>query len=419
MRADLAWMRGEPILHVHLSGSAGSSMCKLAHRLDGYNAAPGITLGCNAPGAGPTAWKGRAQCDAASFSSESAAARWWPEPNRSCAQIRDRYRYPAEGRWHTYGFSGYETFLPEQRGPSAAIVAATTAAVAARRLNGTNCAKQRYSSPTFMWGRDESAKRPHHAFEVPRGAPLTPLEASLGVTSVGEAPAPGETLCPGFRYSFLMNDPIRRIATQLMLHSKAAYLECPSGRSPAESIECTAQGRVAWAARALERIYAADLLLDERDGIGFMGTPSASNAYIRFLLGRRVWLSRLGGVTRRHLDAAKAVLSRFAFVAPVARLNASAPLLSARLNWTQCGNQKSPCAQTLRTHVFVTTSARVKHETYSVYARELVRRHGELLRAHNALDMELYEWVRAKFEADLRRVTEGVVAPDADDREGD
>ena len=65
-------------------------------------------------------------------------------------------------------------------------------------------------------------------------------------------------------------------------------------------------------------------------------------------------------------------------------------------------------ASILRTPHYFSAKAQSKHTSYGVFARALLQdpRAAELLWQHNALDMELYEWVKAKFEAALASATE-------------
>ena len=96
------------------------------------------------------------------------------------------------------------------------------------------------------------------------------------------------------------------------------------------------------------------------------------------LLGPRAFHSRQGALTAEHHEASKALLRRFALVAPLAELS-NASLLRATLNWSV-----PDAVPHFGSHP---TAVRVRQQI-------LVAADG-LLRAHNEWDMRLYEWVRS------------------------
>jgi hypothetical protein len=180
---------------------------------------------------------------------------------------------------------------------------------------------------------------------------------------------PLATWCPRIRYTFLMHEPLSRLATQLLLL-------CPSVARANRSCSTWAHGR-------LQTIYAHDLVLDGEDRIGFMGTPSASEYNTRMLLGPRIFFARLHAIGPTHHAATKALLSRFSLVVPLPLLSNATGLIAAALNWTV---NEVPHANT---HTGLRTIRRSK--------AQLLRVAGDIMREHNAWDLKLYGWVHTYF----------------------
>lgn len=351
----------DPVYHVHVSGSAGTTFFKIAVAANShlYPRAFPASLNANLACRTQTSWKisaSRSHCIQAQCKGKTCGR------GGNCEHLR----YSLKSRNIVYAAT--ESLLDDAKRESPPAVA--------RELGPTlfhlNMSGQSKSAYTLE--RDAVERSPWE-----RQYPLHGFQ-------------PLGSHCSGLRYSLLMSNPIKRIATQLLLHCKVSWW-------PLGEAQC---GK--WAADALAKIYDKAMFLDFADGAGFSGTPSASNAYIRFLLGPTVYFAPLEALNRSHLEAAKCLLSRFAFVAPVERLNASLPVLRHNLGWHNL-TRKHAAGLMSNTH-YITGRSMKDHERVREDRQQLLRPGSDseqALRRHNALDLELFEWVTARFEDDLRR----------------
>ena len=134
-----------------------------------------------------------------------------------------------------------------------------------------------------------------------------------------------------------------------------------------------------------------------------VGTPSASNLYVRTLLGPRAFFARLRALAPApHLRAAEQMVARFDVVAPTHRLAAVGPLLRDRLGWRRWEMPRKP--------IYADQVMRHIHQMIAPVRPALLEVAGAALREHNQLDLALYRTVGARFEADLASVRPSAVA---------
>lgn len=358
----------EPIVHVHVSGSAGTTMCNLA-RWQGYHPAGGNAYNCIAPSKGQATWRLATLEPSASF----------------LDNMRSRYA-TCEDMRHTLERKGYaviaeiESFLPsfvqnvsdQTRNASAFLRSmnlsgcSSTADLKANRMSMCNRPPIRcMSSPC-----PEAGRPGHLAVEPGAPSPIEPLlEGLWPAARVGGGIV--TTYCSNMRFTFLMNDPAGRVVSHLAL-------QCHDNKP----------GRCeAWATEMLVYVYSKDLVLDAADGQSAIGTPFMSNCNIRWLLGARVFFSRLRGILKHHVEKAVDLLGRFTFVAPVKALaNASSflQLLRQQLGWPQIA--RLPVANKHPNN---------KKITEAVLSNATV---ADLITEHNKRDIHLYQWVCTRYK---------------------
>ena len=169
--------------------------------------------------------------------------------------------------------------------------------------------------------------------------------------------------CPGVRYSFLMTEPVRRILTQ-------AHMHCGAG----------ADGM-----RKLRDWYEQPWVIAETRCGTFGGTAVIDNYNIRMLTNRDVFIAPLGTLNRSHLRAAKDRLTGFALVADLR--NTSDHLFNRTLGWVGSLHRRDFGNNSLAKDLV--------HEALdspTATPPDVVA----LVRRHNALDLELYEWVQRR-----------------------
>ena len=350
-----------PQLHVHVSGSAGTSMCAMARQqkpLFGHGHAGGsyaCLYGCKSP----ATWE------------LFYAMRTRQERNfhRCMSHFVTCDSLEAGLRRGGFGVLGaVETVLDESN--SSEYLNATLAfrhAMLHRPCENSNCCGcnsapiLRSSVPRIYYERANQTT----ALVVKRGGP-SPFDALWPP----EGWRPLTTYCANIRYSFLMHEPIHRLLSQLRL-------QCP--RANKSNVP-------AWSMAMLRFIYDQDLVLDTEDGgKGFPATAAVSNFNTRFLLGPRVHFARLGGIRQVHHDATLALLDKYSLVMPVRSLghpNASAVIASA-LGWSSL--PRVPKAN--------------RHERARTDREEavIIKSMGEELREHNRYDLLTYDWVQQRF----------------------
>lgn len=106
----------------------------------------------------------------------------------------------------------------------------------------------------------------------------------------------------------------------------------------------------------------------------------------------------VGEVNEAHFAAAAEMVEAFVFAAPVANLSQASPLLEAKLGW------HVPAMPSSNRH----SNGRVGQLADMIRATL-----GPTLRAMNAWDLKLYDTVRGRFEADMRRLVPQTPGPGA------
>ena len=195
---------------------------------------------------------------------------------------------------------------------------------------------------------------------------------------------PLSTLCPNIRYVFLMNEPLKRLATQLLYR-------CPWAHHVDSTLNASC---LPWALDTLQAIYAHELLLDDARSL-FCGTPAASNYYLRSLLGPRVFFARLRALGDDHLAAAKRMLHRFEIVAPTYAISSLSTLLHLRLHWPNYHFPNAP--------VYLDRFMHKVHTLIAPYREPFTQAATETLHEHNRLDLQLYSWVGQRLQDDLHQ----------------
>ena len=332
-----------PALHVHVSGSGGTSMCSWARQQPSENGHAGGAWACFMPCKGNL--KFRSELLGTKKTHQHCAQAY-----SSCAELQ---RFMAV---HHYGVIGmYETFLPEMgRSPQAPVC----------RTGATN----QTHSPCCICNAPSLSDRPYTCGTD--GGKTSLLQVLPGQASPFDARFPlsqlqrGSTFCPNIRYTFIMQHPIDRIAQ--MLTSK-----CTRCRNATLVAEC--------ASRVLDDVYAADLVLDTADGKYMMGTAAVNDYNVRMLLGPRTFFARLSALDKTHLGLAEDMLRSYAVVAPLSHFGSIGPILQAQLNWTHLATPK-----------------RNSHKKSDAYHAVYARVHSRLT-ARNQLDLKLYETVNAIY----------------------
>ena len=370
----------KPIVHVHACGSGGTSFCRLALRQPLRGRKTGGGYNCQLPCKDPGGFL-RYSLLPEKLQSEPEVCQLSGQRS-TCAGFERVMR----SRGY-YVMAAIETLLDEHN--SSAYADAVREAPA-RLLHELCPGVRRGTGPGLQRGccgcNAPSLFEPEkfQMLSIPRGAPspFARVWPAEGLPFVGS-----DSLCANLRYTFLMHDPLRRIATLLLER-------CPLARSrSALNASC-----VAWAAGALGDLYERSMVLEYSTAL-FIGTPSASNHYLRTLLGPRAYFLGLDGVRRRHVQSATEMLSRFTFVAPVHALSASGPLIERRLGW--------PVSHIPPGGAFVTGAMAHVHRMLAPLRPQLLEAADEMLRRHNRWDLELYAWVESKFRDDLREAQSG------------
>lgn len=387
----------QPVVHVHVSGSAGTWMCK-AGRLQ--TPAPGMHRGGNAyncllPCAGPSHWKefslsGGLELPLTKYDSPAKCAALNPVHlgRTSCSALQDKMFRSG------YGVVGMiETVLGELADPE---YASRLVAFRAHRLRWCN-----HSRPVCPSSNATSLIRPgvYERLDVPPGGEYFMEQ----LWPMGEW-RPGSTYCPNLRFTFLMHSPVHRLLSQLIKQCPRnpanRWADLSAGRHGSKT-RLASLGCAAWATRILKHVYAHDVVLDDGDKQGWPGTPAASNYNIRLLLGPRVFYARLGSLNRTHLQAAKDLLSRFAFVGPVSRLGNASAVLARQLGWISPASSDKVNARAKDRHRRPSAHGFVWEGAVHVERAAVAAVGADVLNAHNALDLELYAWVEERFARDL------------------
>jgi len=366
--------RIRPIVHVHVSGSAGTTFCALARRqplLKGQRSAGGA-YNCIAP------FKGQADWQQVSVS---------PDPKKT-DRVLTLYASCDQMQETLSGYdviAAFETFLPTpNESLQDSIRGATnfwreTAQLcpgALRRKIGCCACNQpplrcMHLAPGMKPCR--SGMRGHLAVE--RGS-LSPLDKLWPKRQRFLT-----TYCSTLRYTFLMHRPARRLVSHRLR-------PCPVASYGANASLC-----VGWATDLLGYIYDKGLVLDPEDGQAAIGTPFVSNTNVRWLLGPRVFFARLKAVEQRHLAEAQELLSKFALVAPLAALADAAAfgrVLRSQLGWLV---HEMP-RQNVHDEVGRVHRALIENVLVGGAANQIA--------LHNALDRALYRWVEVRYARDVQ-----------------
>ena len=118
------------------------------------------------------------------------------------------------------------------------------------------------------------------------------------------------------------------------------------------------------------------------------GSAAVDNFYIRTLLGEKVFLLPLGGITRFHLEEAMVLLSKFEIIMILEEIESDSIQAKAllgvdltRVKPTRSGDQKEK-----------------KEWTTALM---------DQLKKQNELDMELYEWAKVRAKAINKAIGDG------------
>jgi FkbM family methyltransferase len=360
-------MPPSPVLHVHVSGSAGSTMCHLARQQPSppNSSVAGNAYGCLLPCKAQGFWK--------SYSSLEAG-----KPFLQCQRLYGRDRHgncsvlAARMAQAQYGVLGMtETVLDESNNEEYAAIHGAFVRDVERRSR--RCGRERQSgccgcnAPSLF----EPLADGNRSLVVPRRAP-SPFDKWWPLRGF----MPLATFCANIKYMLVMHEPLHRMLAQLLLR-------CPSANRTRD--EHGRVGCVGWALHVLTATYAHDLVLDTHDSsFGLSGTPALSNALHRILLGPRVFFARLHGVTRRHHDALRSMLARFALLLPVRALSGAAGLIERTLGWS--------AVRMRHVHRHVRPADADESETLILEAL------GPTLRRHNEWDLRAYAFVEAAHE---------------------
>ena len=200
-----------------------------------------------------------------------------------------------------------------------------------------------------------------------------------------EAPAPGWLDCPGVQYIFLMVEPVRRIL-------KYAHEFC------VDRFRVTRPNRSRWIwgyflnqscdpMANLRRWYGQAFVTEHRSpwrgDPSFSGTATVSEANLRFLSERHVFSAPLGGPSLVDLGRAMARLGSFTLAAALTP-NSSSIDLGRALGWSTHFPSTNVQAAAHR------GSRPIADRALSSAPQESI----ELVRRHNRLDLELYQWLQ-------------------------
>ncbi|KAL1515335.1 hypothetical protein AB1Y20_001966 [Prymnesium parvum] len=377
-----------PVLLVHVSGSGGTSLCKQARQQPG---APGQKVGsdinCQLPCKNPYDYQ---------LYGLTAPSKWGLKCLRkengimaaNCSGLEQIMR-----SWGYHVLGAAETLLDEantaselqSRVTSLAQMGARPRSCGADRcclctnislFGGCNrmpVASQR--QPDGAYGTWCPMNLPNRMLALRPGAPPSPLESRWPLSDW----APLTTYCANIRYVFLMNEPIKRLTTQLLyrcpwVHHKDTHL----------NLTC-----IPWGAHVLRSIYRHDLVVDNSNSL-FSGTAAASNLYIRSVLGPRAYFGRLHALTSEHLAGAQSLLSKYEIVAPTHSISKLGPLLRDKLSWRHWTMPDAPA--------YLDPFMQKVHRLIAPHRHLLVDSVKFELQRHNSLDIQLYQWVRLRFE---------------------
>jgi hypothetical protein len=242
-----------PVLHVHISGSAGTTMCHFARQQQPPpgSLVAGASFNCLLPCKAPVHWKVYAMNADSAY--RACMVKYGSDRRGGCEHLERRMR---EARYGVLGAA--ETILDEANNSANAGSLRTYARDMQRKARGTSCADrsccgcnapslyapdpERNTSIVVHRGQSSAFDRwwPLHDFR------------------------PLGTYCSNIRYTLLMHEPVHRAVSQLLLR-------CPSTNRTART--CTP-----WAVDVLRRVYAEDLLLDSSDGGDCRGVRTRSPA---------------------------------------------------------------------------------------------------------------------------------------------
>lgn len=275
-----------PVLHVHVSGSAGTTFCELArkqHSTTGKVA--GSAFACMLPSRGNLNWR-------------DDSLRLGPLDKRTALMYTSCEHLAGSMTRHGYHVIGMaETFLYESNHTAMATNFSDLAPYRRLRLRG-ECGHCDNPKNARCCCRCNGPNLHQHAWRHDVGTEVRMLSVAPGEPSPFDAAyaldgwQPAATYCSNVRYSLLMNHPTRRIVTMLMSKclQRPVWAQLNSSATTDASEQC--------AQRLAAFVYSQDLVLDPTDPTYLMGTLALSEYNIRMLLGPRVFFARLGGV--RH-----------------------------------------------------------------------------------------------------------------------
>lgn len=299
----LLWPR--PALHVHVSGSGGTSFCRMARKQPTPRGQlkDGHAFACFLPCKGNLDFRREFTSLDSTGQYGSRCSTFNDSMYASCAALESTLR--ARG-YNVVGMS--ETFLSE--------IGSTQPRPL--RCGRNKCCICNGASLGDRLACDRSRRRTGrlNLLQVARGA-ASPFDERWPLSGW----RPFSTYCPNVAFTILIHDPVRRIVS--LLEKKCASLGCLGDAAPA----C--------AERLLADVVEHDLVVDLNDGQAMMGTAAINEYNIRMLLGPRTFFARLGAINETHYRAAAAMIDRFAVAAPTAMLSQLGPELSRKLNWKQ------------------------------------------------------------------------------------
>jgi hypothetical protein len=373
-----------PLLHIHVSGSAGTTMCLMARQQPiprPPDCIPGPHVKCGAAGnsfncifgcKGPAFWDMDYGMGNLRHSHYETCSRF----TRTCKEVRLKL---ISGGYSLIG--SIEDVLDESN--SNQWVNTTRRFRTSQQTSGCpnpgccGCNQPSIFSsqnpgqwPDFGQPWNASAKGLDGKYLpgmlVVRSGEPSPYEGFWPL----EGWRPLSTYCSNVRYSFLMHEPVHRMISQILLIVP----------------DVNRTRRANWAVEVLRYIYSHDLVLDGNDkGHGFPGTAGASNYNTRMLLGPRVHFARLRALTREHHEATLQMVSRFDLVMPVRMLGHPAAMryIAQSLEW-----RVMPRAVRKNAHA---NRREGKDE------KDILGRLGDEIREHNKWDTLTYEWVLKRF----------------------
>ena len=207
-----------PVLHVHVSGSAGTLLCNMAQLQIRPGYASGRSLNCI------IGMKNPAGISHYGMHPERLVKK--PLPFWNCSELRTALDYQ-----HYWVMGAVESFLDEWNHPQyAALIAefmATNQSRCSRSIGSVECCGCTLPSTFFAGARNPTDLKLASSVGmliVERGS-ISPLGDfwSASEISLAQPPLGAASLCRNLRYTFLMHDPLRRAATLLLER-------CPYGR---------------------------------------------------------------------------------------------------------------------------------------------------------------------------------------------